>query len=257
NHLLNGSSGQTAALFAAVMKEALQGVPVKSFPVPGNLQQEEPEDQTEAAAPTGLTAAYNPDSGAVSLQWTGVETADAVYHVYRREASETTFTHIMDSVSTAAEDISVTPGTGYVYYVTAYDPVNAVESEPSNNAQVLIDNVELPSDEEQPGTEPGTPVDPNLPGGGNGNQGTPPGNGQNNGGNGNGNGNNGNGNGNGNGNNGNGHDNGGGGSGNGTELPPMDGDDGGVIVPPVDGGDGTGGADVPAGTTDGTTGVGG
>lgn len=269
NHLLNGSSGQTAALFAAVMKEALKGVPEKSFPVPKNLQQEEPEEQTETAAPTGLTAAYNPDTGAVSLGWTGVETGDAVYHIYRREASETDFTHIMDSVTTEAEDISVTPGTGYVYYVTAYDPVNAVESKPSNNAQVLIDSVEPPLEEEPPGSNPGTTVDPNLPsGGGDGSQDTPPGNGEGNGngqngggsgnGHGNGNGNNGNGNGNGSQNgNGNGNSNGGSGSGNDPELPPMDDDGGGVIVPPDNGGDETGGTDVPAGTTEGTSGIGG
>jgi len=262
NHLLNGSSGQTAALFAAVMKEALKGEPVKQFPVPQNLQPDKP-DEPEIAAPTGLNAVYNPDTGAVSLRWTGVETPDTVYHIYRREASETTFTHILDSVATEVEDISVTPGTGYVYYVTAYDPVNAVESEPSNTAQVLIDGVEPPTDDETPvGPDPNNPLDPNLPDGGGGDQGFPPSNGPGNGpGNGSGhhNGGNGNGNGNGgpNGNNGNGQGNGGDNTGNPMDDLPMDDDDGGVIVPPADGGDGTGNTDIPAGTTDGTVGAGG
>lgn len=263
NHLLNGSSGQTAALFAAVMKEALAGVPVKDFPVPENLQQQEPEEEEKAEAPTGLSAAYNEDTGIVSLSWNGVDQADTVYHIYRREASETEFSRIMDSVATETEDISVVAGTGYSYYVTAYDPVNDVESEPSNTAQVLIEAVETPPDGEQPDSGNDGQVDPGNPdipgdgqnnGSGNGDQGIPPGDGQ---GNGNGNGSsNGGGNGNGNSGNGNGQSNGtGDGTGNDTGLPPMD-DDGsnGADVPLIDGGAGAGtgdGSNVPAGTTDG------
>ncbi|WP_059052943.1 PBP1A family penicillin-binding protein [Paenibacillus senegalimassiliensis] len=232
NHLLNGSSGQTAALFAAVMNEALKGVPMKSFPVPNNLQPEQ-EEEPESTAPTGLSASYNVDTGVVSLSWNPVEQADVVYRIYRREATEEQFSPIMDSVTTEAEDISVTSGTGYIYYVTAYDPINAVESDPSNNAQVLIEAESPPEGEEpiDPGQEP--PETPNYPGNGDGgqnngggNHGTTPGNGENSGGTG-GNGQEGT-NPGGNGSQGNGSENGAG-----NDSDPMDGDDGESISPPA------------------------
>lgn len=238
NHLLNGSSGQTAALFAAVMNEALKGVPTKSFPVPDNLQPEK-EEEPESTAPTGLTASYNTDTGVVSLSWNPVEQADVVYRIYRREATEEQFSPVMDSVTTEAEDISVISGTGYIYYVTAYDPINAVESDPSNNAQVLIEAEGPPEGEEpiDPGQEP--PETPDYPGNGDGgqnngegNHGTTPGNGDNpggTGGDGQGDPNHG-----GNGSQGNGSENGAG-----NDSDPMDGDDGESLPPPggeVDGG---------------------
>ncbi|MFD1175652.1 PBP1A family penicillin-binding protein [Paenibacillus puldeungensis] len=195
NHLLNGSSGQTAALFAAVMKDALSGVPVKNFPVPKELKKVVPPE-TKADAPTGLSASYNTGTGTVSLSWTGVNQKDTVYHIYRREASEKNFNHYMDSVNPAAEDISVVAGTGYVYYVTAYDPVNNVESKQSNTAQVLIEASETPPEGTEPGSGNGGQIDTGTPdngqgGGGDNTQGTPPehSNGHQGAGNGNGNGN--------------------------------------------------------------------
>lgn len=226
NHLLNGSSGQTAALFAAVMKEALAGVPVKNFPVPKELKKVEPPE-TKTDAPTGLSASYNSGTGTVSLSWTGVSQKDTVYHIYRREASEKDFNHYMDSVNPAAEDISVVAGTGYVYYVTAYDPVNNVESKPSNTAQVLIEASETPPEGTEPDSGNGGQVDPGIPDHGQGNggdnsQGTPPehSNGQGNG-NGNGHGSGGNnGNGAGTGSDGGGVPSGSGGTNSGTVTPP-------------------------------------
>ncbi|MCM3702760.1 PBP1A family penicillin-binding protein [Paenibacillus macerans] len=276
DHLLNGSSGQTAALFAAVMKEALAGVPVKDFPVPANLKPPA-QEETKTAAPSELSAAYNADTGTVALSWKGVEQPGAVYRIYRREASETEFTRIMDSSATETEDISITPGTGYIYYVTAYDPVNDAESEHSNNAQVLIEAGEDPMDDLP---DPGVGGDGNQGQSGDGqiddgsgNQGFPSGNGdgQGNGqgnGNGNGQGNghgNGNGQGNGNGNNGNGSGNGDGGvSIPGTVVPP-DGSSGegntDTFPPPADGTNGQtnsgDGVDAPVGTNEAVQGTGG
>ncbi|MDN4071253.1 PBP1A family penicillin-binding protein [Paenibacillus vini] len=256
NHLLNGSSGQAAALFSAVMTEALQGVPVKDFPVPGNLQAPEPPEQEVAETPTGLSASYNQDSGVVTLNWTGVTTEGAIYKVYRKEASEADFSHYMDSPATTAEDISVAVGTGYEYYVTAYDAVNDVESEPSNVAQVMLVADEPPMDEVDP-DENGNGDWIGDPGNGSGNSGqeggqgtNPPGNNGNGGqGNGNGQGNghgqgNGNGQGHGNGNGsgnsgGTGTDSGTGGDSGGT--PPSGGESGGDSETglPVDDGSGT------------------
>lgn len=210
NHLLNGSSGQAAAMFSTIMTEALKGVPVKDFPVPENLQKVEPPEQEVAKAPTGLSASYNQETGVVTLNWTGVGEEAAVYRIYRREMSETDFTPYMESSATTAEDISVAVGTGYEYYVTAYDAVNDTESEPSNTAQVMLVADEPPMDDIDPdqngnGDWIGDPGTGNGNQGQNGNPGTTPEPPDNSNGNGNGNGNgagqgNGNGNGHGNGN---------------------------------------------------------
>ncbi|MBA9084093.1 penicillin-binding protein 2A [Fontibacillus solani] len=151
NHLLNGSSGQTAAMFAAIMEEALKGVPVKDFQVPKNLQKPEPEPEQTVEAPAGLSASYSEDTGVISLSWTGVSQSDVVYRIYRKDNTQTEFSHYMDSVGTSYDDIGVVAGTGYEYYVRAYDPVNNIESDPSNTVQVLIVADEPPMDEVDPG----------------------------------------------------------------------------------------------------------
>ncbi|WP_334071274.1 transglycosylase domain-containing protein [Paenibacillus sp. A14] len=153
NHLLNGSSGQAAALFSAVMTEALEGVPVKDFPVPKNLKKEEPPKQEEAAVtkPANLSATYSPETGVVTLNWTGVSTEGAVYRIYRREASEADFSLYMEAAAPGAEDIGVTAGGSYEYYVKAYDAVNNVESDPSNITQIMIEAEEPPMDDIDPG----------------------------------------------------------------------------------------------------------
>lgn len=179
NHLLNGSSGQAASLFATIMKEALAGVPVKDFPVPGNLEPIEPEEEP-VLNPANLAATYNQETGVISLTWEGVDTEGAVYRLYRRALTETDFALYYETQATAAEDIAAEAGSGYEYYVTAYDPANSEESEPSNIAQVLIVADDPPMDNIDP--EDGVIVDPGSgdnPGSENGNgQGTEPGQGE-------------------------------------------------------------------------------
>lgn len=234
DHLLNGSSGQAAKLFAAIMKEALAGVPVKDFPVPADLKPIEPEEEP-VLNPANLSASYNQETGVIALTWEGVDTEGAVYRLYRRALTETDFGLYYETQATTAEDIAAEAGSGYEYYVTAYDPANDKESDPSNIAQVLIVADDPPMDDIDPGD--GTIVDP---GSGNGmgqegGNGQEPGSGQ-----GNGTGNTGNGPGNGSGNgNGNGNGNGSGNSsgnnpGNGNENgqnpdPGQDGNPGGAV----------------------------
>lgn len=240
NHLLNGSSGQAASLFATIMKEALAGVPVKDFPVPANLEPVEPEEEL-VLNPANLSASYNQDTGIIALTWDGVDTEGAVYRLYRRALTEMDFALYYETQATSAEDIAAEAGSGYEYYVTAYDPANDEESDPSNIAQVLIVADDPPMDDIDP--DDGTIVDPgsgNDTGqeGGNG-QGPGPGQGNGN--------NNGNGPGNGNGN-GNGHGNGNG---------PSNGDNGGNGDPNgqnpdqgQDGGNPDGGSEEPPGSGD-------
>lgn len=247
DHLLNGSSGQTAALFAAVMKEALEGVPVKDFPVPKNMQETKPpEDQLDT--PSGLTASYSEDTQTVSLNWNGVDQEGAVYRIYRKEASEAEFTYYLDAATASIEDLSVVPGTSYEYYVTAYDPVNDAESGPSNKVTIDISGGE-PMDDIDPGQEEQIPFPPDdgqnggAPEGGQGGDGQDnPGQGQ---GNGNGHGN-GQGNGNGNGN-GNGHGHGNGSNGGSGAIPGQGGTG--------DGSGNSGGADGSGGAESGSGGA--
>lgn len=140
NHLLNGSSGQAASLFSTIMKEALKGVPVKDFPVPSSLEKtpEPPPEEVQITAPTDLNGSYDEGTGTITLNWTGVDQPGVNYRIYKREATAAEFTRYMDVVTTSAEDLTVTPGTDYEYYVTVYDPSSDAESQPSNIAQVSV-----------------------------------------------------------------------------------------------------------------------
>lgn len=257
NHLLNGSSGQAAALFGKVMKEALDGVPRKEFPVPKNMEPDPPKEEPKNTSPTNLTATYNPDTATVALSWAPAGEGEVIYHIFRKATGETEFTTYLDSKSPAAEDINVVEGNNYQYYVTLYDPVTNTESAPSNIISVDIDVADPPVVDPDPNTEngnpnngsdnsgaPGTPGSPNQGNGNNGNNGNNPGNGQNGGatppeqGNGNGNGN------------GNGGQSGGGNS-DGTAIP----DRGNNPNESGHSGDNPNG-DPPTGGTDGTTNTG-
>ncbi|MBU5672469.1 transglycosylase domain-containing protein [Paenibacillus brevis] len=157
NHLLNGSSGQAASLFATIMKEALAGYPVKDFPVPADLEPVEPEEEL-VLNPANLSASYNKDTGIIALTWDGVDTEGAVYRLYRRALTEMDFALYYETQATSAEDIAAEVGSGYEYYVTAYDPANDEESDPSNIAQVLIVADDPPMDDIDP--DDGIIVDP-------------------------------------------------------------------------------------------------
>ncbi|MCM3133087.1 PBP1A family penicillin-binding protein [Paenibacillus polysaccharolyticus] len=246
-HMLKNSSKLSAAFFAKVMGDALKGVPVKEFKTPDGGQAPPPVEQPEqpALSVSGLNASYDPSAQTVSLSWTGTGDANTQYRVYRKETSEAQFTHLIDSVGTTnAQDLSALPGLTYEYYVTAYDAASGQETSPSNTVSLMIEAQEVDPQQPDPGTDPGTGTDPEVPdtdnpdngGGDNGNPNGNNGNGNENGNNGNnGIGNNGN---NGNGNNGgsgpgNGQPDGGGTPpGQGTTDPGSDGSsEGGVSTP--------------------------
>lgn len=251
-HMLKNSSKLSAAFFAKVMGDALKGVPVKEFKAPAGGQAPPPveEPQQPTLSVSGLNGSYDPSTHTVSLSWTGTKDANTQYRVFRRETSEARFTHLIDTVgSTIAQDLSALPGLTYEYYVTAYDPTTGQETSPSNTISLMIEAQEIDPQQPDPGTNPGTGTDPEIPDtdnpdNGGVDNGNPNGNNGNGNGNGNGseNGSNGNGNnGNGNGNNGNNGgtgpgsgqpDSGGTPPGQGTTDPGSDGSsDGGVSTP--------------------------
>ncbi|GGA24790.1 penicillin-binding protein 1F [Paenibacillus physcomitrellae] len=166
NHLLKGSSGEAAKLFSTVMKEALEGVPIKDFEAPDNLTQSTPEPSE--SAPQGITdlsGSYDNSTGTVKLSWSpAAEQADGgEYRIYRKASEEQDFSLLMSVLTTDAEDLSVVPGTTYQYYVTYYDKNSDQESEASNKVEVDVPKEELPASEE-PSPDESAPDESGWPG---------------------------------------------------------------------------------------------
>ncbi|UVI27697.1 transglycosylase domain-containing protein [Paenibacillus spongiae] len=155
-HLLKKSSSQSAKLFAKVMEPAMKGMPVKGFNT-----QTDTEERQKVNKVTGLNAAYNPETKMVNLSWNPVEGESITYRVYRKEASESEATRLMDALeATGTDDMSVQPGMTYQYYITAFDFSKDVESAPSDRL-----SVEIPAEELNPDT-PEVPEVPEVPGDG-------------------------------------------------------------------------------------------
>jgi len=242
-HMLKNSSGLAASMFARIMKQAMEGMPVNDFKAPDAPAQEtvetpeppQPETVEPAASPSGLVASYDVANQTIMLSWQPVAGENIRYRLYRQESSEAQPSLLTDGLmSASSSDTGALPGLTYSYAVTAYrageEPI--VESAASNTVTLTVpaeDNPEenLPEDtippdetETDPGIDQGeVPVTPPVTDDGenNGNSGN------------NGNGNSGNnGNGNGNGNNG-GTEN----TDPGTTTPPTEGDSGGEenVVP--------------------------
>ncbi len=155
-HLLKKSSSQSAAMFGKVMREAMKDVPKTSFHKPAKVEEEKPP-----AGISNFDAIYDSQNVKVKLVWTAAEGSGLTYRVYRKEASETEFTRLLDSLAaTGADDMSVAPGMTYTYYVTPYDASKDVEGTPSEQV-----TVEIPAEELTPVT-PVTPGDGETPGNG-------------------------------------------------------------------------------------------
>ena len=248
-HMLKNSSGLAASMFARIMKQAMEGMPVNDFKAPDAPAQEtvetpepqQPETVEPAASPSGLVASYDVANQTIMLSWQPVAGENIRYRLYRQESSEAQPSLLTDGLmSASSSDTGALPGLTYSYAVTAYrageEPI--VESAASNTVTLTVpaeDNPEedLPDDTIPPDeTETDPEIDqgevPAAPpvtddGENNGNSGN----------NGNGNsGNNGNGNGNGNGNS-NGNNGGTGNTDPGTNIPQTEGDSGGEenVVP--------------------------
>lgn len=164
DHLLKGSSGEAAAIFGKVMNKALDGVPVKDFPVPANAV--EPSEEPSEAPPVGVTdlsASFDSSTGTVNLSWTGVDSYTGEYSIYRKASSEQGFTLLMNVLPTNAEDLSVVPGESYQYYITYQDMETGMESEPSNKAQLDVPAEVVPSEPAEPSFEEQPPVESTEP----------------------------------------------------------------------------------------------
>ncbi|XEC92601.1 PBP1A family penicillin-binding protein [Paenibacillus tarimensis] len=156
-HLLEQSSGQSAALFAKVMSAALKNVPASQFNKPSGVK--------EVTAPPqvgGFEAIYVQDRGEVQLAWRAVEGRNIKYRIYRKDSSGEDFKRIIDDLDAiAAEDIGIEEGKTYTYYVTAYDTVHNLESAPSAavSAEIPVEEIDLTP----PDLGPLEPLDPLTP----------------------------------------------------------------------------------------------
>jgi penicillin-binding protein 2A len=170
-HYLKQSSGQAAAMFAAVMSKALEGVDRKSFPVPKDLQK---EDKLNAVS--GIIAAYSPELVSVELSWAPIQGKGITYKVYRKEQGEAEFKLLAETADPAYDDLAILPDQTFSYYVTAYQAESKLESEPSEQVTVTITTgmevtpspiAESPSPDPSldpiPSLEP--PIDGEVPGG--------------------------------------------------------------------------------------------
>ncbi|HEY8529865.1 MAG TPA: PBP1A family penicillin-binding protein [Paenibacillaceae bacterium] len=158
-HYLQKGSGQAAALFSAVMSEALKNKEKRSFPKPEGIEKKE-----ELAPVTGLEAEYMPLDVLVKLSWQPSSAKDVVYRIYRKaEGLEESFTLLAETAEPAFYDLAIFPEMTYVYYVTVYDAAARKESPPSEQVSVYIET-ELPEIiiPEEPG-EGGEPPGEGLP----------------------------------------------------------------------------------------------
>lgn len=152
-HYLKNGSGQAAAMFSAVMKNAMKDIKHKSFPVPKEVQKEE-----KLKGVTGLNAQYSPEFVSVEMNWAPVEGEGITYKIYRKDDAQAEFKMIAESGEAAYDDLAILPEQTFSYYVTAFQAAKKLESDPSNEVTVTISTgmEVIPSPgEEGEGTEEG------------------------------------------------------------------------------------------------------
>lgn len=136
SHYVKTGSGTAASMFAAVMKEALEGKEVKSFTRPSGVK--EPEKVKPPAAVSGLEAFYDPEANEAVLSWNPVAEEGVQYRLYRKETDDAEFMKLFETAATNVLDISIMPGKTYQYYVTAYSAEEDLESEASATVEVSV-----------------------------------------------------------------------------------------------------------------------
>jgi penicillin-binding protein 2A len=166
-HFLFKGGTQAAALFAKVMKPAIQGVAKGSFKQPGEIKEEKPPAPAKI---TNFTATYNPDDIKVDLSWDASPEPDVSYQIFRKELNETEFQLFDTRDNTGVTDMSIFPGMTYDYYVVAHDTKSNLSSEPSEKVRIEVPEVDLGTPdvpmEPVPTETPNPEVTPTPDGGG-------------------------------------------------------------------------------------------
>ncbi|MEW9698859.1 PBP1A family penicillin-binding protein [Paenibacillus sp. SI8] len=156
-HYVTIGSGSPSAIFNVVMSKSLEGKPVTNFVKPDNVA-----DLTEP--PSGiadLAAVYVPESKMVKLTWTSLGDKVA-YKLFRKSSKETEAKLIIQVPNAEVNDITVTSGETYQYYIT---PISLDTNTDGANSNVI--NVEVPKNETVPSPSPspsGSPLPSPSPG---------------------------------------------------------------------------------------------
>jgi len=130
-HYVTVGSGNTAAIFKEVMSKAMKDMKKLDFNRPKGVEElkEPPKGITD------LAVNYTLETRSVDLTWSAVPQSTS-YMVYRKSFSEDDFTLIGTVESPAFNDIAITPGESYLYYVI---PVQGdVQGDKSNVVEVKI-----------------------------------------------------------------------------------------------------------------------
>lgn len=134
-HFVKSGSGTAAAMFAVVMKKALDGKPARDFERPQEVPEPQPVQPPQPI--TDLSAFYDTERREAVLSWSAQDEG-ALYRLYRKEASEDAALLLLETEGTTVLDISSLPEREYTYYVTVVSKEEALESEPSNRVVLVV-----------------------------------------------------------------------------------------------------------------------
>jgi len=137
-HYVKSGSGTAAAMFAHVMKQALEGKDVQDFKRPAGV--EEPQKAKAPEPIADLTALYDTEKREAVLSWSAAPEADGVvYRLYRKVSPfDQPAEMLIETDSTTVIDITGEAGQTYMYYVTVYAADDQLESQPSNIVEVVV-----------------------------------------------------------------------------------------------------------------------
>ncbi len=163
-HVLKKGSGNAAALWGKVMKQALAGVDAGSFVPPKGVK-------VVQKPPTvgGFSVAWDEAEMGVAIKWARQKGDGLKYHLYRKESSQSEFSLLAQTEDTSVLDRAVTANLTYEYYVVAYNEEDAIEGDSSTRQSILVPE---PLDIPDPLPELPELPDDLLPDGGEGEQGT-------------------------------------------------------------------------------------
>jgi penicillin-binding protein 2A len=154
-HYLKTGGSQSAALFAKIMKPAMQGVKQGSFRQPEETQEDKAPEKV-----ANFKAVYNPDEVRVDLSWDASAEPDIIYEIYRKELNESDFSVFDSRETTSVTDMSIFPGMTYDYYVVAHDTKSKLSSSPSQRITIQVPEVDLGLPEVPMDPEPTATPDP-------------------------------------------------------------------------------------------------
>ena len=140
-HYVTVGSGSPSAIFNEVMSKSLKDRPVTNFVKPEGV----PDLTEPPKGITDLTAVYVPETKSVKVAWTSLGEKVA-YQLYRKGSKDPEPKLLIQSAEPEVNDISVSTGEVYQYYVV---PLNL-----DSNLEGAISNmvtVEIPKDDKLPG----------------------------------------------------------------------------------------------------------